>query len=340
MTIRLQLILLIFVLVTSCKSSSSNSESKDIGVQDDLRYEKAVVYSGVESQVPYVFFKKCPLDEPANRNCGNGASNFEKKLNLRLQYEPALPASDREKILSCLRGNYEFVWSVENDAPLPPIGSSRGCSLTKAQVQATFAPFGWPVGGGANTGGEASTLPQDMRFIPIAGTNFEMQETEVTRGQWKSVMGKYPEDPPVSDGVCNYPRNFVPSDFHPVSCVKWSEAVEFGLKISSSNDGTYRLPTVEEWVKAAGGIAGGTDGWCNRSSTRAVGLGTPLNGLYDMIGNVAEWTSDGNASNSTHATMGGSYDEINECSSGNSRRTVPSHVREEFIGFRLLKVRE
>jgi formylglycine-generating enzyme required for sulfatase activity len=45
---------------------------------------------------------------------------------------------------------------------------------------------------------------------------FEVSATEVTRGQWKAVMGMPPLDLPGAD------------DSHPVVGVTWFEAVEFG----------------------------------------------------------------------------------------------------------------
>lgn len=58
-----------------------------------------------------------------------------------------------------------------------------------------------------------STSILGMKFIEIPGRDFAMQETEVTRGQWKALMGYYPAR---NDAMCQ-PTPL--SDDHPVSCV-------------------------------------------------------------------------------------------------------------------------
>jgi formylglycine-generating enzyme required for sulfatase activity len=91
-------------------------------------------------------------------------------------------------------------------------------------------------------------------------------------------------------------------------------------------DAKYFLPTEDEWVKAAywngtslqtyatiGNGSPNTTGW-NYNSSRAspwnVGSGTQeLNGTYDMMGNVAEWTETFQAGSTTVRYMdrGGAY---------------------------------
>ena len=121
--------------------------------------------------------------------------------------------------------------------------------------------------------------------------------TEVTQAQWKAVMG--------SDS----PSKFEGADL-PVDNVTWEQAVAFCQKLSEKEAGTYRLPTEAEWEYAA--RAGETVAykpmkdfkawlqahawmyWTAKYKTHAVGQLKPNAwGLYDTIGNVAEWTADG-----------------------------------------------
>ncbi len=69
---------------------------------------------------------------------------------------------------------------------------------------------------------------------------YALAATEVTRGQWKAVMGTEPPDLNLKDQT----------DQHPVVGITWFEAVEFCKKLSAKEGKTYRLPTEAEWEYA------------------------------------------------------------------------------------------
>ena len=150
-----------------------------------------------------------------------------------------------------------------------------------------------------------------MRKIP-AGTgvaSFLMAETEVTQELYEAVMGRNPS-------------NFKGSQ-RPVEKVSWEDAIVFcnnlsallGLtpvyqgtdnnaKMDKSANG-FRLPFENEWEWAARGgqnftYAGSDDldevGWCRGNSggmTHPVGQKQANGyGLFDLSGNVSEWTND------------------------------------------------
>ena len=133
-----------------------------------------------------------------------------------------------------------------------------------------------------------------MKFVKIPGTSFEMATTPVTWGQWKEVMQSYNL---VAKG------GFTRSDNHPVDSLTAKEAEEFCRIMTARKDGyKYRLPTRWEWGHACEG--GGKDivygepnsiGWFHpesRNRTHPVGMKEANGyGLYDMLGNVGEWSS-------------------------------------------------
>lgn len=119
---------------------------------------------------------------------------------------------------------------------------------------------------------------------------FEMGRYEVTQAQWKAVM--------------NANESVFVGDNNPVEMVTRAEAIDFANRLNMRNDGyRYRLPTEAEWEYAArAGTTGATYGpladiaWFGKNSneeTHAVGGKKPNAwGLYDMLGNVREWTAD------------------------------------------------
>ncbi len=123
---------------------------------------------------------------------------------------------------------------------------------------------------------------------------YKIGKYEVTQDIWEKVMG-------------SNPSTFVGKDL-PVENVSWDDVQVFIKKLNKLTGKHYRLPSEAEWEFAARGsnkskgfiFIGGDDpdsiGWHFDNSdkhTHSVGLLTPNElGIYDMAGNVGEWTQD------------------------------------------------
>ncbi|HSW31735.1 MAG TPA: formylglycine-generating enzyme family protein [Longimicrobiales bacterium] len=127
----------------------------------------------------------------------------------------------------------------------------------------------------------------------ILSTEFYLQKSEVTQGQWRSVMG-------------SNPSHFSGCDDCPVEQVSWHDVQAFLEALNARHPGRgYRLPTEAEWEYAArAGLRSGYEdvgaldeaAWYDANSAARTHpveskLANPW-GLYDMHGSVAEWVSD------------------------------------------------
>jgi formylglycine-generating enzyme required for sulfatase activity len=127
---------------------------------------------------------------------------------------------------------------------------------------------------------------------------FEIGNYEVTQAQWEQVMGSNP--------------SYFRGPDRPVEQVLWSDVEEFLSRLNARHDGYhYRLPTEAEWEYCAragspaqfGAYRLDDSAWYGAyngntltdtpGETHPVGRKAPNPwGLYDMLGNVAEWVSD------------------------------------------------
>lgn len=186
--------------------------------------------------------------------------------------------------------------------PPPPPPRQTVSAETLARIDARMARI--PAGSArpARKGEKPSPIPA-----------FWIGKYEVTQAEWKAVMGRNP--------------SAVKGDDFPVTNVSFPEAKRFIERLNAAAGAdVYRLPTRREWEYAChagkpghfpwGNDESGLDrhAWWGKNSgeePHAVGGKLPNAwGLYDMIGNAAEWTSDV-MEHGLFYVEGGSFYELN-----------------------------
>jgi len=194
---------------------------------------------------------------------------------------------------------------------------------------------------------------------------FWMGKYEVTQGQWQSVMGDNPSKFADCGSTC------------PVEQVSWDDIQVFLKRINAKNDGfEYSLPSEAQWEYAA--RAGTTtafafgdslnssqanfNGEYPYASTKGTNVGKTVSvgryqpnawGLYDMHGNVWEWSqdiynasysglpTDGSANMSVgdankRVLRGGSWGSGGFNTRSANRGGLDSTSRDVYFGFRIL----
>ena len=141
----------------------------------------------------------------------------------------------------------------------------------------------------------------DERVHRVRVGDFWMGKYEVTVGQYKACMRA---------GACRAPEEgyekVSPSDRHPIQSISWNDAVAYAEWLSGETGKHYRLPTEAEWEYAARAGSRTAYPWGNKIGrnrancdeecgdsykyTAPVGSFSAYGGLYDMNGNVWEWT--------------------------------------------------
>jgi len=137
----------------------------------------------------------------------------------------------------------------------------------------------------------AKEAPRHDVVVP----SFEMSLTPVTVAQWRMFAR--------ATGV---PSAAVDDRF-PIDGLAWAEATRFCAWLTDAREGTFSLPTEEQWERAARGSDAREYPWgmhfdagCANTAEAAVGGRTAVGsyprgaspfGILDMAGNVDEWTS-------------------------------------------------
>ena len=142
-------------------------------------------------------------------------------------------------------------------------------------------------------------------------------------------------------------------DDHPVVMVSHDDAHAYAAWLSAETGARWRLPTEDEWEKAARGIDGRWFPWGNAFDperlnshdrgpfdTTEVGrfpLGASPHGMLDAAGQVFEWTATA-ADRKRFIVKGGSWDDkgCGVCRPA-ARHSRPAKIKHILIGFRLVR---
>jgi formylglycine-generating enzyme required for sulfatase activity len=241
----------------------------------------------------------------------------------------------------------------------------------------------------ATHGGNAASVADEAPQHQVSLRAFALGKYDVTRGEYAVFVresgyhaadGCYESSMPKANkrANANWEKSGIKqSDRDPVTCVSWQDARAYVSWLndkarprgSTSADRPYRLPSESEWEYAA--RAGttmrfwwGDDdsnaadyAWFKNNSggqTHAVGLKKAnAFGLYDMVGNVWQWTEDCYAESYANAPTDGSASEsAKDClrvDRGScwlypswllrpaTRERNPADYRDVIMGFRVAK---
>ena len=297
------------------------------------------------------------------------AERLERERQERLERERiAREKAERERIARAEARKHDF------SIPGTKVGERKTVTVNGVEIAFRWCPPGTFMMG-SPTSEEGRDRDEKQHQVTLT-KGFWMMETEVTVGMFKAFVndtgyesqGKTPYIWTGSD----YERNskyswrnpgFGQNDNHPVTCVSWDDAVAFCKWLSKKTGLNITLPTEAQWEYACragttGTYAGSLDAmaWYYSNSgsiTHSVGTKNPNAwGLYDMYGNVSEWSQDweddyqgwsvtdptGPSSGFQHVFRGGSWiTGAKYCRSAEREYGVPV-ARADFLGFRCVKV--
>jgi formylglycine-generating enzyme required for sulfatase activity len=259
----------------------------------------------------------------------------------------------------------------------PDVSNPKDVGLTRLEGGMTFVtiPAGTFTMGSPDSEPGRGTMEDQQHKVTISKA-FEMQTTEVTQSQWVAAMAS---NPSYFQKTEHCPSEFTQVNGvsiclnNPVDTVSWNDAQEFIGKLNAKADGYhYRLPTEAEWEYSAragttGSYAGDLDAiaWYSDNSGQ---MTHPVSeksanawGLFDMHGNVWEWTADrwgsysaiavtdpeGPSSGPYRVFRGGDWGSLSRfCRSANRDGELPEIRRgystgylSYYLGFRLVRTK-
>jgi formylglycine-generating enzyme required for sulfatase activity len=229
------------------------------------------------------------------------------------------------------------------EADLPPVSAGE-----RADVKLVTIPAGsFVYGCDERTDGQCGPSEAAEQHAELGA--FRIDRTEVRVSEYRRCVDGGACAPPAVASGCNW--STPGRGDHPVNCVDWDQAAAYCGWVGK------RLPTEQEWEKAARGTDGraypwGNDGpscdvavmsgttgaGCGGASTAPVASrdrGRSPYGLFDMAGNVDEWTGSAFQSGSVARVLrGGSWKNDAAAIRSFHRQGALPNLRDASVGFR------
>lgn len=187
------------------------------------------------------------------------------------------------------------------------------------------------------------TVAQFETFVNQTGyqTDAELQKLCITvdKAEVAPMPGSYWRNP-----------GFKQSGQSPVVCISQNDAKAYTQWLSQQTGFHYRLPSEDEWEAAAragsktaywwgerfgSGKAntgwGGTP-WSNKSTSPVGAFAANPLGLYDVVGNVWQWTTD-----TRGLAKGGAWSFSPEMAKADSQLFIAPSAAANYVGFRVLR---
>jgi len=189
---------------------------------------------------------------------------------------------------------------------------------------------------------------------------FWISRREVTVDEYRQCVEAGRCEAPGSDAGCNWAAP--DRGKHPINCVNATGAAAYAAWLSEREGLAYRLPTADEWERAARGSgdralpwgdepAGArcnicdkscaierfrdeafNDSWPETAPAGSLAYCTSKEGVIDLVGNVAEWTRHGDS----FQVRGGSWAQTGIFLDPALVVKQPAESRDSTIGFRLV----
>lgn len=320
-----------------------------------------------------------------NSNLAKAEAYLVKSATLIAEYDLSESFVDEQTELESQQTELESQLGVAKERKKQD--EAKQLALDKAKAKATHAyePRMVSIQGGRFQMGcvsGSSACDDDEKVHTVNVNDFLIGETEVTVKQYMTCVNaghcRKPEwletgsEYNIHTGSDDFYKQFgsaLTNDKYPIIGVSWHDAVQYTQWLKNKTNKAYRLPTEAEWEYAARGGTSSVYPWgnnignnqanCNSGCgdgyrfTAPVGSFSAHNGLYDMQGNVWEWTCSAyehnyngsenscvNKNNSRSRVLrGGSWDFKPKHLRSANRYRLTATKRGSIVGFRVVRTR-
>ena len=235
-----------------------------------------------------------------------------------------------------------FIWYAGQNLALEvgiPLGLLASNQETHWGLQASVA---WEFGLGSKSARPASAKAAPVSAYPLqpvgvpqsAPSHLLFSSRDVTNGEYKAFCDKTGHEYPADPEFAALPNYFADPQYadYPVVNVSIADARAYATWLGK------RLPTVGEWRREVENLnLTGSQVACGLDAPEPVASRLQGIGLYNMVGDVAEWVENDRSAGSVAYIAGGFFSLPRErCLDKGRWVDVASPVGAKYIGFRLV----